>query len=161
MGTSKNYSKFLGTLILLIVVSVTAASAQEGPQPLAFETLGKHSSSGHREKRNYLITSREEWQGLWERVHTDVIPKPDLPAVDFTQRVIIAVFQGEQTSGGFEISVTDLVKNGKKLTAKVTEVSPGGSCGVTAALTQPYHIIVTDKMRKVKFKVKREIRECQ
>jgi hypothetical protein len=159
MGTSKNYLGFIGSVVFLVFV--TAASAQVGPQPLAFETLGKHNSSGHLEKQNYLITNREEWQSLWNRVHTHVIPKPDLPEVDFSHRVIIAVFQGEQRNGGFEITVTDLVKNGKKLTAKVTEVSPGSSCAVTAALTQPYHIIVTDKMPKVKFKVKREIKECQ
>jgi hypothetical protein len=159
MDTRKNYLRFIGFVVSLIVVSV--ASAQVGPQPLAFETLGKHIYSGHRQKQNYVITSREEWQSLWELVHTNVIPKPDLPEVDFTERVIIGVFQGEQASGGFDITVTDLVKNGKKLTAKVTEMTPGGSCAVTTALTQPYHIIVTDRMRKVKFKVKREIKECQ
>ena len=49
--------------------------------------------------------------------------------------------------------------NGK--TVKLSEVSPGASCAVTAALSQPYHIIVTDKVRKVKFKVQRETKECR
>jgi hypothetical protein len=148
----------MAAVISLIVVSV--ASAQQGPQPASFETIGKHSLSGQREKQSYAVTTREEWQSLWDLVHTHVIPKPDLPEVDFSQRMVIAVFQGEQSSGGFTITITDLVKNGKKLTAKITEVSPGTSCGVTAALTQPYHIVVTDKVRKVKFKVKRETKEC-
>jgi len=153
-----NYLRLLSCTLPLIVVSV--AFAQVGPQPVTFETIGKHSSGGQREKQSYAITNKEEWQSLWELVHTHVTPKPDLPEVDFSNRMVIAVFQGEQTSGGFAITITDLLKNGKKLTAKVTEMTPGSSCGVTAALTQPYHIIVTDKVRKVKFKVKREIKEC-
>ena len=148
----------MASLISVIIVSV--ASAQQGPQPASFDTIGKHSLSGQREKQSYTITTREEWQSLWNLVHTHVIPKPDLPEVDFSQRMVIAVFQGEQNSGGFGITITDLIKNGKKLTAKVTEVSPGSTCGVTTALTQPYHIVVTDKARRVKFKVKRETKEC-
>lgn len=154
-----NYTRFISAIIPLMVVSVSFA--QLGPEPAAFVTIGKHGSCGQREKSNYVIKNKEEWQSLWDLVHTHVTPKPDLPEVDFSERMIVAVFLGEQPNGGFDITITDLVKNGKKLTAKLTEVSPGSSCAVTTALTQPYHIIVTDKVRKVKFKVKREIRECR
>ncbi|HLF82974.1 MAG TPA: protease complex subunit PrcB family protein [Blastocatellia bacterium] len=162
MGTpSVNHLRHIASLTFLVLIFGSIASGQLPPPSVPFETIEKYSFGGHREKNNYVITNREDWQSLWNVAHSNLEPRPPLPEVDFSERMIIAVFQGEQLTGGYTITVTDLVKKGRKLRVKVREVSPGASCGVVAALTQPYHIIETDKARKVRFDVQQETKDCQ
>src|SRR5262245_54453910 len=110
-----NTFRVIASLSFIVFTFTPLASAQLPPQTVPFETIEKYSFSGHREKQNYVITTHEDWQALWAVTHSNVEPQPPLPEVDFSSRMIIAVFQGEQRTGGYTIAVTELVKTGKKL----------------------------------------------
>jgi hypothetical protein len=84
--------------------------------------------------------------------------------MDFTQHSIIAVFQGNQPSSGYDISITKIVRSGRKLKVHVKEVSPDLPCKVLLVITQPFQIIQTEKIddaAKVKFKIKPMITHCE
>jgi hypothetical protein len=140
------------------------ASAQSLSRSVEFETIAKYLNCGHLEKKNYVITNKEDWEQLWDKVVSHSYPRPQAPDVDFSKHSIIAVFQGNEPSSGYSISVNRLVKSSKKLKVYVREVSPADACRVLLVLTQPFQIIQIDKIEdaeKVVFKIKREVTECQ
>src|ERR1044071_4637030 len=154
---------FSMSLIALLFLLSTAARGQELERKAEFETLAKNFSSGHPEKMSYVVTTREEWEALWDATLSNTYPRPPAPEIDFNEHSIIAVFQGNQPSSGYDISITKLVKSGKKLKIHVKEVSPDMPCKVILVITQPFQIIQTEKITdasKVKFKVKSQITRC-
>jgi hypothetical protein len=155
---------FSGSLMALLFLLSTGAMGQELERKAEFETVTKSFASGHPDKANYVVTTREEWERLWDAALSNTYPRPPAPAVDFAQHSIIAVFQGNQPSSGYDISVTKIEKSGKKLKVHVKEVSPDLPCKVLLVITQPFQIIQTEKVddaAKVKFKIKPTITRCE
>lgn len=118
------------------------------------ETIEKFSFSGHRERRNYVITSRKDWESLWNVVHLGRVPQPALPEIDFGNKIIIAVFDGEQGDSRNTFAITQLVKTGKILHVFTKRIVGSSLCPPGPPITvQPYHIIVTDQIKKAKKRV--------
>lgn len=142
--------------------------AQSGQAEIKFNTLLQQSQSSHAQKKNYVIRSQAEWQKLWQQmqaasflprnVRTDSL----LHKIDFTKQMLIAVFQGEQPSGGYSIAVTKLVRASNRLEVFIEEQSPGADCFTTQMLTYPYHIIVTEaSVTKVTFTSRSRVAACR
>ena len=65
------------------------------------------------------------------------IPNAGAPA----GRVLIAVFQGEQRTGGYAVEITSIERNGDVLTVTATFAEPKLDSMVTQALTSPAHVV--------------------
>jgi hypothetical protein len=154
-----------GVVLALLLTHLTpVASSQSPPRPIDFETVFKSFSSGHLEPARYVITSREQWEEVWRLTMSNGFPIPAAPVIDFEQNSVIAVFQGNQPSSGYSISVTKIVKSGRNIKVHVKETRPADSCMVLAVLTQPGHIVVTEKIRhpdRVSFREKLHIKRCE
>jgi protease stability complex PrcB-like protein len=151
------------SLMALLFSLSTGATGQELERKAEFETIAKSFASGHPDKTSYVITTREEWERLWDAALSNTYPRPPAPEMDFTQHSIIAVFQGNQPSSGYDISITKIVRSGKKLKIHVKEVSPDLPCKVLLVITQPFQIIQTERIDdagKVKFKVTPKVTRC-
>lgn len=150
--------------ITLLFLLSTGAMGQEPERKAEFETIAKSFASGHSEKMSYVVTTRQEWEALWDAALANTYPRPPAPEIDFTEHSVIAVFQGNQPSSGYDISVTKVVMSGKKMKVHVKEVSPDLPCKVLLVITQPFQIIQTEKIadaNKVRFKVKSKITRCE
>ena len=123
-------------------------SAQKVQTPLPFETLSQQFHSGHGEKHDYVVKDAETWKSLWEKVYATQSPTPELPQIDFDTQMVIAVFQGTFGSGGYKIEVTEITEKAKSIEVAVKETIREHGSVATAALTQPYHIVVTDRVDK-------------
>ena len=117
-------------------------------QELPLETISKGYYSGHEEEKNYILKDNTEWTNLWSIVHSNRSPEPELPSINFNSEIVIAVFQGTRSTGGYSIEVTKIIEKESTVAVfiKKTEPSPGGV--TTQALTSPYHIIKTKKVDK-------------
>lgn len=109
--------------------------------PLAFETLDSGLYSGITEHKEVAVRSHAEWADLWREHISIVSPPPDSPTVDFSQEMVVAVFMGEQSTGGYSIEINQIVKEGSKIKVFYTETSPDPECMVAQMLTQPFHIV--------------------
>lgn len=56
-------------------------------------------------------------------------------------RVMVAVFQGQQTTGGYSVRVTGIERRGDQLLVRATFTSPGPGAIVTQVLTSPAHVV--------------------
>ncbi len=73
-------------------------------------------------------------------------PQP-APAVDFSAEMVVAVFLGEEATGGYEVEVTRAELAGSNLRLYYREKGPPPDAIVAQVLTQPYHIVKLPKYR--------------
>jgi len=145
------------------------ASAQEAEEPVSarvitFGTVLKHFTCGHSQAATYVINDNDAWQSLWKATMSNTFPIPPAPEVDFSQHSIVAVYQGNQPSSGYDVSIQRAVRSGKKVKIVVREVIPEDSCPVMLVITQPFHIILTDRVidpEQTTFKIKTRVTHCE
>jgi len=97
----------------------------------------KHGISSNVTRRvNYVITSNNGLDGLWELVNATDTP----PRVDFKKQSIVAVFAGSGKSS--QIKISD-IKDTNVRTVSVKILTPNNSCTAeTPKVTSPYEIVV-------------------
>ncbi len=134
------------------------AQPQQPQINLPFKTLAQQSRGEHAQKKDYVIRAQADWDKLQKQAFagqlnsTNMRDDSTLRKIDFSKQMIIAVFQGQKPSGGYSIAITKLSRDDKRLEVFVEEKSPGSGCFTTQVITQPYHLIVTEKSdRKVVF----------
>lgn len=136
----------IGSLIVfvaLIAAGVFLVSEEQAAAPTSavvvsvpFTEIAQGINANVSKRVNYLITSEEGLQELWKLLDAEGTP----PTVDFSSRSVVAVFAGQQSSGGHQISVTK-VEDGSSRVVAIQRVTPGAGCVVTQALTSPYQVI--------------------
>lgn len=137
-------------------IVTSSAFDAPGEESIAFETLVQGVSSRITTKQEVVIEDKDAWLAFWEEHQTGDFPSLtgnfapssiSLPKVDFTKEVVIAVFMGEQRTGGYAIGIEEiniLKKEGEAVvTVDVTKPNPQDM--TTQALTQPFHIIKVQK----------------
>lgn len=124
---------------------------------LEIETIEKKLYSMNTERKNYVIKSSKEWANLWVKIGNTKI----VPVIDFNRDMIIAVFQGENSTGGYDIEIGSITEKENTIDVSVTESSPGKNCMVTQAFTSPFHIVKIQRSDKeVLFNMVKEIQDC-
>lgn len=88
----------------------------------------------------FLVRTPENWSGHWKTLMKGVKPIPDPPPVDWTSEVVVLLVLGHRESGGYHITITDVVARWHHLEIHATEERPG--TGVTTeAETMPVHAV--------------------
>jgi len=149
-------------LLLVLVVLVMAAALALGQSPgaihpldsdprlvLPFDTLQKFSLSVIGEDNNYIITKRSGWKDIWRQIHPDEETRPPLPYVDFSTKMVIAVFRGQTKPLDVGIRIVYLTGSERDLlVVVVTDTERNSTCPDVAVITSPYHIVTVDKVEK-------------
>jgi hypothetical protein len=95
------------------------------------------------EPEKHVIRNQEEWEFLLKHMGLQ-LPAQIFPSVDFSEQMVVAVFMGEQTSGGYSIHIIgEEYRNtttGKVLIVKIQEKRPDPELAVITMITQPYHL---------------------
>lgn len=147
------------TILFCLALSLTPTLAEA--DTICFLRVEKFFQSSHAEAENLVINDNAQWQSLWQTLFTNQSEKPPLPEIDFTRRTIVAVFQGAQSSSGYEISIEGIVETENSLEVAVKAIAPGQRCGVLGILTRPFDIIEIEKTEKqIVFHVKHKVRNC-
>lgn len=140
-------------LIVLIVVVVllgwfflsgSPASAPEGEPipdgPVPFTVLEEGANAKDIiEGKNYVIQNEEELSLLWSMIYGE--DAPPMPAVDFATEEVLAVFAGEQATGGYDISVKDIVQENGTRVVTILHEMPEEGCMTTQAITSPFELV--------------------
>jgi len=105
-----------------------------------FSTVDQGTSSGIKEQAFLVIKTEREWRGLWSR-HRASEPPP----IDFSREMAIAIFIGEQRTGGFQVEIRNVEDKGGFLKVVVQTIAPVPGSSVLQVLAQPYHIIKLER----------------
>lgn len=110
--------------------------------PVEFSLLAEGVDASLIEKPvNYRIVDAAGFTGLWEILgRTD-----ELPEVNFKQSEVLAVFAGEQTTGGHAVAIAEVANTEDTRIVSIRHTVPGEGCMVSQALTYPYVFVKVPK----------------
>ena len=120
--------------MMLIAILVVAIAQSAAPR---VTTVVRGAYSGISDASEVVVRSPAEWDALW-KAHAGLQP---IPAVDFSQEFIAAVFLGTRPSGGFGVEILGTRREAAALVIEYRERVPAASDIVTQALTSPFHIV--------------------
>lgn len=106
---------------------------------LPMKTLSQQSNSLVTEARQVLIRDDAAFELLW-RQHQGSLEL--LPDVDFERDMVVAVFLGEQPTGGYEVSITEVAESDSGIRVYYSVTEPHPDFMVIQMLTAPVHMIV-------------------
>lgn len=124
---------------------------------LKFETIAiSNYFDEQTQKSDFVIKDQSEWIPILQKISVE-LPAP----IDFSRDMVIAVFQGEKSTGGYSIEIDRIIEKENSIEVSVLETSPGPGCMVTQAFTSPYHVVKIKKSDKeVKFKIAEAVNDC-
>jgi hypothetical protein len=135
-------------LLVTVLASTACAGEATGPgmprQAVVVPTatvLAATPWSGYTEPERRVIASNDEWAAAWAQIHDGRTPLPARPDIDFTQDVVILAAMGTRPSTGFAVTINEVRVHAGTFHVRVTERSPGRSCGVGNAITSPVHAV--------------------
>jgi uncharacterized membrane protein len=108
----------------------------------ALTTIARGDGSLVRDSLRAVIRREDEWRELWGR-HAG--PASAVPYVDFTARMVAAVFAGERPTPGFEVEIVAAEEKGTGLTVVVSERQPAAGVVAAQVLVTPFHIVTLPK----------------
>ncbi len=136
----------LGAIIAIILSSeytfaLSGIRAEPGVK-IKIEREWKGHNCGYTEPSRLVIKTGDQWREIWKKVNALKLPRPELPKIDFEKEMVVAIFMGERSSGGYKIEIINIIKTEKQIVIEVEEEEPPPESLRTMALTQPYHIVV-------------------
>jgi hypothetical protein len=110
--------------------------------PATFTTVARGDQSGVEDAREVVVRTAAEWKSLWQ-VHA---PGRPMPPVDFEKAMVVGVFLGFRSSGGYGVTVSAIEREGDALVVSFREDRPAAGAITTQVLTFPYHLVRTDRV---------------
>jgi hypothetical protein len=123
-----------------------------------FTMIARGTDSGYQSASQIMvIDNSEQWNDLWQQHTCNTEPPPPVPRMDFTRHSVVAVFAGEQPTGGYSVEILSAETSGSQtqvqLRITVQHRQPSAGDFVIEALTYPYHMIRIPKIEgRVVFK---------
>lgn len=155
----------LAAIIVTLIGCTPAMDPQLPPDAVkltdATETVLEQSYSGIVDRRRLVIRDPQAWSAFWNQAYSRQIPVPSVPEIDFGRNIVIVASMGTRNTGGYGITFDTIYETDDVLYALVRERSPGRSCIVTQALTEPVIAMrVSRPGAEVKFLERSETFDC-
>ena len=105
---------------------------------------GSHSNF---DKRFFTeVKSAKELEELYKTLNKTRTPNYKLPNVDFSKEVVLGLFMGSKSSGGYAIKIDHIKIDDKYTAVFINEVKPTGMA--TSVITQPFYLAKMNKPSK-------------
>jgi len=129
---------------------------------LTFETVEQQTYANYEvEAQNRVIRDAAVFGEFWNRLHEGQNPLPPVPEIDFSRDMVVVTVLGTKPTGGYDTEITEIAAGGGRVGILVTNGIPGSDCGVTTALTNPYHIVRLERSDlEAAFYKEEAVKEC-
>ncbi|HZX28515.1 MAG TPA: hypothetical protein VFF16_15695 [Telluria sp.] len=117
------------------------------PVPVApyMEVLVNDAYSGVTARQNLVIRDAMALARMWSVHVSGKSPAPEMPMIDFSTKMVVAVFLGQQSRGCTETNIVKLIPDGRQLEVdyETRDLQTFAIC--TASVTSPAVIAVVDR----------------
>jgi hypothetical protein len=141
-------------LIIFCLVSVLNAQEetseeQEGETQtmptVNYEVLLEGTYSGIKEPLQKVIKTQDEWQNLWKKHVSVLVPQPPVPEIDFENFVVVAIYAGEKNTSGYQVKIKEVLPAAKNVTVRYRLVDPAPNSFTLQVITQPFVLLKVEK----------------
>ena len=132
----------------LLCISLTfilfSCNSTQKPIELSLKIISQGNLYGNGqeqiEEQQRVLTSQEDWINLKKKINSTGNSSNDLSnfSIDFKERILIALFDKERTTGGHSIEIVESKQTPDKIIFKYKKSSPEGMA--TSVMTQPYYL---------------------
>jgi len=141
--------------LVFIIISIFAfvnCSKEESKNYLTYNLIGEGSLYGNGEEnieeQSLIIKSDQEWNNLLDKINStnNVSDKFTETEIDFSNYIIIAIFDRIRTTGDYQIEISNIIDGDKFIIVK-TQIS-GPKDVAPFVMTQPFFIAKIPKTDK-------------
>jgi hypothetical protein len=112
---------------------------------LAFAVLDVSSVSGVQTAQNLVIKDSAAWGALWATHTGSMTPAPVIPGVDFSKKMVIAVFLGQRANGCYDIDDLSVWRSAGKINVAHRDHVPGATSVCSMGIITPAYLIELDR----------------
>jgi PrcB C-terminal len=140
----------LGCIFLLSSCNVghNKASKQRIQETILFQMLVQDTYGGYTDSKFMVIEDNESLTEVFNIFNKSRSPQLKIPIINFEKETVIALFLGEKYSGGYAITVEQVLDKNNKVNIFYKVTSPKLGDMVTSVMTQPFSIIKIPKTTK-------------
>lgn len=135
----------LSFVFAVMVLCSACCSCSRSPnasgEPLAMTPLADGAGSAIRTEQLTIVRDLEAWRALWDAHTATQLPRPELPAVNFDEEMVVAVFLGERTSGGYGVAIEACTPDGETVTVVARETAPAADSMQATVMTAPFAFV--------------------
>ncbi len=125
-------------LVLGLLLLAACAGSYEDGQRIPFRHIASGTHSIYTDSMGMEIGDRQRFLAVWKGLNRD---EKDLPDIDFTKRSVLAIFLGQQATGGYHIKVDRIIDATSEWQVYVHIEKPDKDSVVSQARTQPYTLV--------------------
>ncbi len=136
-------SEYLQTGVYVQQGLETAAAAPgSAAQQVAWETLAQGQKAVGFDKPQYLlVNSQDQLTNLWYKAYGSQLTVPPVPSIDFSRETVLAVFDGQKSTGGYGLQVRSVTVENGELYVDLVKQQPQQGQVTTQSLTSPWLLI--------------------
>jgi hypothetical protein len=113
---------------------------------LATESISSGVFSGVSTAQKVVVKDKAAWAKLWSDTHKNSTVAPALPDVDFDNKMVIGVYQGEHPNGCNYTRITKVAVTGDKLVVNHSDHDDLKAMLCIQAISSPYHLVSVDRV---------------
>lgn len=136
--------KIITLSLAIVLFAACKSAAPEIGGVGTFDILSQETNGGRVKAGNEVIKSQDKLNALYAELNLT-----DVPTVDFETNNVVALFMGQQRTGGYSISLSGVTLSEDTARVQIIETAPQDMA--TQALTEPYCIAKISKSKKVEF----------
>ncbi|MEK7858621.1 MAG: protease complex subunit PrcB family protein [Elusimicrobiota bacterium] len=143
---------------LLLALLLASSSAPVRAAQCDWEKL-TGQDAGIKEKQMLVVRDQQAWEALWAK--HDAGRKVARPAVDFSRDIVVAVYLGEKTIGGYKVDLellADPLEPASRLVVFYREVAPARKFFHIEVISRPYALLRVKKVATVVFEADQRMR---
>lgn len=136
--------KILPILFLIMSCSNTKVISDN-----SFTIIHKSDFGGSEKPGHLLIQDNETYIKFIESLKLDESQYANFLKVDFKNKNVLVLFQGQKNSGGYSIDIDSVRNDNQTILVKKNEIVPKKGEIVTAVITSPFCIVLIPKGNKL------------
>ncbi|HSP07549.1 MAG TPA: protease complex subunit PrcB family protein [Acidobacteriota bacterium] len=154
-----------GTVVLALLIIATAVPAdstkgQSQTQPktqtqpqtqpqtevtVRYDVMFQGTFSGLKDPLQQVIQNKKDFEDLWKKHVSVLVPQPPVPEVNFDTSVVVAIAIGEKNTSGYQILIRKVEPKTSDVLIHFHQTEPPANSLVLQVTTQPFVLLRVDK----------------
>ena len=110
-----------------------------------YEILEQGTYTGVKDSFAKVLTNQKDWEDLWKKHVSVLVPQPPVPEVDFDSYVVAAIFLGEKRTSGYQIVLKEIAAEANNVMVRYRTTDPPENSFTLQVLTQPHLLLKIEK----------------
>lgn len=129
--------KYRLIILSIFLFNCKISNHSSSQHEIPFEVLTKGSHGGYTVSEYLVVKNSKTLKTCYSQINKIRKPGIPIPKIDFEQEMVVALFMGEKSTGGFSISIKKIEQSTDTIYVYLTETRPEEMAA--SVITQPFY----------------------